>query len=460
MLSSIQTQFSRGLKTIVGNGRLVKSLAHEIEKDSAVVFEDDTIIDIGKTLDMRKKYTGVKYINAEDKLIMPGFINAHGHYYGFFSRGLALKDPPAYTFLEVLERLWWRLDRALQHEDNYLSGAALNIAALKAGCTTIVDHHASPNCIEGANDDIAQAALDCHIRNHIAYEVTDRNGMDGAYAGIEENRRFIERCYKKNPNPLLAASFGLHAAFTCSDETLRKSVEALKSVKEAEKYVGFHIHVGEGLYDEEDSMKRYHKTVVDRLVDLGISGPNTIYGHCVFVNDHELDLIKKTGTNIVTNPASNLNNAVGLPRAVEIMKRGIPLALGTDGITYDMIQELKFLYFAQKLNHHDPRVMGSESLQTLMTGNSNLVSKAFKKKVGIIEPGAYADLILVDYDNPTPLCTGNLPWHMVFGMTGANVHSTIVGGRMVVKNHELLTIDEDAIMARCRERQPGIAERL
>jgi len=230
MLSSC---YSRGVKTIVSNGRLLRSFTHEIEPDGAVVMDGDTIVDIGKTTEMKQKHYGAKVINAQGQLIMPGLINCHGHYYGFFSRGMALKDPPAYTFLEVLERLWWRLDRALQHEDSYLSGAACNIAGLKAGCTTIVDHHASPNCIEGANDDIAKAALDCHIRNHIAYEVTDRNGMDGARAGIEENRRFIERCYKTAPNPLLAASFGLHAPFTCCDETLDGALAALKSVPEA-----------------------------------------------------------------------------------------------------------------------------------------------------------------------------------------------------------------------------------
>jgi len=451
---------TRGVKTIVGNGRLLRSFTHEIEPDGAVVMDDDTIIDVGKTNAMKQKYLGAKVINAQGQLIMPGFINAHGHYYGFFSRGMALKDPPAYTFLEVLERLWWRLDRALQHEDSYLSAMAYNCAALKAGCTTIVDHHAAPNAIEGGNDDIAKAALDCHVRNHIAYEVTDRNGMEGARAGIEENRRFIERCYKTAPHPLLAASFGLHAQFTCSDETLDGAAAALKSVPEAAKYCGFHIHVAEGLYDEEHCQKNYGMSCVERLIKHGICGPTTIYGHCVHVSDKELDLIKQTGTNIVTNPASNLNNTVGLPRAVDIIKRGIPLGLGTDGITYDMQQELKFLYFAQKYNYRDPRVMGAEALQTLMEGNSKLVSKAYPKKVGVLEPGAYADLIFVNYDNPTPLCTGNLPWHAVFGMSGNMVTRTIVGGQTVMKDGEVLTVDEAAIMARCRERQPGIHERL
>jgi putative selenium metabolism protein SsnA len=456
MLSSC----TRGVKTVVGNGKLLRSFTSEFQEDGAVVYDGDTIIDTGKTADMRKKYYGSNYINAEGKIIMPGLINAHGHYYGFYSRGMALKDPPAYTFLEVLQRLWWRLDRALEPEDNYLGAAAFNIAGIKAGTTTIVDHHASPNSIEGSCDQIAQAALDAHIRNHVAYEVTDRNGREGALQGIEENRRFIERCYKKDKNPMLAASFGLHASFTCSDETLAKSVEALESVKEAKGKVGYHIHVGEGTYDEEMCMKEHGKTCVERLVDFGICGPETIYGHCVHVNDKELDLVKETKTNIVTNPASNMNNTVGLPRAVDILKRGIPLGLGTDGITYDMFQEMKFLYFGQKFNYKDPRVFGTESLQVLMKGNSEIVSKAFPKKVGVLEPGAFADIILVDYEVPTMLCNGNLPWHMVFGMTGANVDTTIVGGRTVMKHRELLTIDEKEVMAKARERTPGVWERL
>lgn len=452
--------FNRGLKTIVGNGRLLQSFSHNIIDNGAIVFEDDTIIDIGKTYDMKAKYQNSQYHNAENKIIMPGLINCHGHYYSLFSRGLALKDPPGKTFLEVLERLWWRLDRSLQHEDSYLSAAAFNIEALKSGCTTVFDHHSSPNCIEGANDDIARAALECHIRNNIAYEVTDRNGLEGAKLGIEENRRFIERCYKTNPNPLLTASFGLHTSLTCSDDTLSKAVEALESVKEARNRVGFHIHVGECLDDEEICIKRHGKRIVDRLLSFGIARERSIFAHCVHLDDHELDLVKKSGTTIVTNPSANTGNAVGIARAVDIMKRGIPLTLGSDAITYDMFQELKFLYFIQKLNYRDPRVMGADSLRVLMEGNSNLASKIFKKKVGVLQPGAFADIILVDYDSPTPVSIENFTWHAVFGLSCANVNSTIVGGKFVVKNKELLTVDEKEILARCREREPGVAERF
>ena len=125
-----------------------------------------------------------------------------------------------------------------------------------------------------------------------------------------------------------------------------------------------------------------------------------------------------------------------------------------------MIQELKFLYSTQKLNYKDPRFIETESLQTLMTANSIVVSKALPKKVRVLEKEAFADLILVDYDTPIPLSTGNLPWRLVFGMTGANVDTTIAGGRMVMSNHELLTIDEKEITAKCHDRQPGIAQRL
>ena len=447
-------------RTIVGNGLLLRSFNHEFEEDSAVVFENDVILECGKTAEMRKKYgLGAKFIDAEGKIIRFPDINAHGHYYGYFSRGCG-KPKPSKTFLEVLENLWWRLDKALDHEDNYLSAAAYNIAAIKSGVTTIVDHHASPSCIEGSLDDIAQANLDCGIRSHLAYEVTDRNGMDGAMAGVEENRRFIERCYKTNKNPLLAASFGLHAQFTCSDKTLDACKEALESVKEARGKVGFHIHVGEGLYDEEHCIKNYGMPAVHRLVEHGICGKESIYGHCVHVNDDELELVKKTGTTVVTNPTSNMNNAVGLPRVMKMLQMGIPVCLGTDGITYDMTQELKALYFANKHLNKDPRVMGYESMEILANNNAAFVSKAFERKVGVLEPGAYADLIIVDYPIPTVLTRGNLPWHIVFGMSGANVDTTIVGGRVLMRHRKLLTVDEEEIAAKCRERTPIIWEKL
>lgn len=264
--------FKRNLKTIIGNGRLLRSFSHDIIENGAIVYEDDTILDFGKTHAMRSKYPTSNYYNAENKLIMPGFINAHSHYYSLFSRGLPLKDPPTKTFTEVLQRLWWRLDCSLEHEDSYLSAMCFNIEAIRAGCTTIFDHHSSPHCIEGAIDDISKAAIQCHVRNNIAYEVTDRNGPEGAQLGIEENRRFIEKCLKKSPNPLLSASFGLHASLTCSDDTLRKSVEALKSVRGAQEKVGFHIHVAECKDDEEICMKNHGKRIVERLMSMGICG--------------------------------------------------------------------------------------------------------------------------------------------------------------------------------------------
>lgn len=228
----------------------------------------------------------------------------------------------------------------------------------------------------------------------------------------------------------------------------------------AQEKVGFHIHVAECLDDEEFCMKNHGKRIVDRLMSMGICGERSIFAHCVHLDDHELNLLSKSETTVVTNPSANMGNAVGIARCVDMLKKKIPLALGTDSITYDMLQELKFLYFAQKLNYRDPRVMGTDSLRTLLQGNSDLASKVFTKKVGVIEPGAFADLILVDYDSPTPVSTDNFTWHAVFGLYGENVNSTIVGGRFVMKNKELMTIDEKEIRAKCRERFPGIVERF
>ena len=221
--------FKRNLKTIIGNGRLLRSFSHDIIENGAIVYEDDTILDFGKTHVMRSKYPTSNYYNAENKLIMPGFINAHSHYYS---------------------PLFWQNSCHAIHQrkpspkSSSVSGGVLiglsnTKTATSQRCVSISKrsepvarrflitiHH-----LTASKEQQTNAAIQCHVRNNIAYEVTDRNGPEGSQLGIEENRRFIEKCLKKSPNPLLSASFGLHASLTCSDDTLRKSVEALKSVR-------------------------------------------------------------------------------------------------------------------------------------------------------------------------------------------------------------------------------------
>jgi putative selenium metabolism protein SsnA len=353
--------------------------------------------------------------------------------------------------VEILERLWWKLDRALLWEDVRYSALVCLVDAIRHGTTTLIDHHASPSAIDGSLDIISDAVKECGLRASLCYEVTDRNGAKGAQAGIAENVRFLKRC-RQERDPRLAGSFGLHAALTLSDATLEECVAAASSLD-----TGFHIHVAEGIADQEESLRKYNLRVVDRLNRLGILGPRTIAVHCVHLDAYEKDILRETGTLVTHQPRSNMNNAVGLPDVVGLLKRGIPVALGNDGFSNNMFSEMKAAYLAHKLNSHDPQAMPGDAVMWMAyANNANLCRQFFSKPVGELSAGAYADIIFVDYAPPTPLTPGNLPWHIIFGVDGAHVTHTIVGGKVLMRDRQLITLDEDAIMAKAR----GLAERV
>jgi putative selenium metabolism protein SsnA len=428
---------------------------NEMILDGAVYVEGDTVVDVGTTADLAARYPDAERLDAAGKVVLPGSPCGHTHFYGAFARGMAIPGAPATNFVEILQKLWWRLDLALSWEDIRYSALVCLVDAIRHGCTTLIDHHASPNAIDGSLDIIADAIKESGLRASLCYETTDRNGDAGARAGIRENVRFLERC-RRAPDPQLGASFGLHAALTLSDETLRACVEAAQGLD-----TGFHIHVAEGIADETDSLQKYGLRVVERLSRLGILGPKTIAVHCVHLDAHEKDLLYETGTLVTHQPRSNMNNAVGLPDVTGMLQRGIPVALGNDGFTNNMFTEMAACYLAHKLNTGNPQAMpGDVVMEMAYHNNSLLAGRFFPKPIGELSAGAFADIVFLDYDPPTPLTAGNLPWHIIFGVDGAHITHTIASGKVLMKDRQLLTLDEEAIMARAREQARGVWGRI
>ena len=290
--------------------------------DGAIYVEGDTIAEVGPTASLAAKYPAAKRLDAGGKIVLPASICGHTHFYGAFARGMAIPGAPATNFMEILERLWWKLDRALLWDDVRASALICLVDAIRHGCTTLIDHHASPNVIDGSLDIIADAVKETGLRASLCYEVTDRNGMDGARAGIAENVRFIKRC-RQAPDPQLGASFGLHAALTVSDETLEASRAAVEGLG-----AGFHIHVAEDKADEDESLRKYNLRVVERLQKFDILGPRSIAVHCVHLDEYEKDILHETRTWVTHQPRSNMNNAVGLPDVAGMLRRGHPGRVG------------------------------------------------------------------------------------------------------------------------------------
>jgi putative selenium metabolism protein SsnA len=428
---------------------------NELIPDGAIAIEGDAIAEVGSTDALEARYPRAERIDAGGKLVLPGSICGHTHFYGAFARGMAIPGQPAADFVQILERLWWKLDRALLEEDVRSSALICLVDAIRHGCTTLIDHHASPNAIDGSLDVIAQAVRETGLRTSLCYEVTDRNGMDGAKAGIAENVRFLKRC-RAERDPQLAASFGLHAALTLSDETLEECVAAAEGLD-----TGFHIHVAEGIADQEESLRQYNRRVVDRLNTLGILGPKTIAVHCVHLDAYEKETLRETRTLVTHQPRSNMNNAVGLPDVAGMLKRGIPVALGNDGFSNCMFDEMKAAYLSHKLYSGDPRAMPGDAVMQMAYGNNaNLCRQFFPRPVGEISPGAFADIVFLDYRPPTPLAPGNLPWHILFGVDGAHVTHTIAGGKVLMQDRQLTALDEAAIMAKAREQTIAVWKRV
>ena len=429
---------------IIGNGRMItRNSADPWYDDGAVAFDGGIIKKVGTTAEIRKEFPDAEFIDAKGGVIMPGLINAHNHIYSAFARGLSINGYNPKGFLDILDGMWWTLDRHLKLEQTRYSAIATYIDCIKNGVTTIFDHHASYGEIKDSLFAIGEEAKNYGIRSCLCYEVSDRDGKEKCMEGILENEAFIKYA-QKDDSDMIAGMFGLHAQFTLSDETL------YQCNAHRPEGAGYHIHVAEGIEDLHDCLGKYGKRIVNRLFDMDMLGPQTLTAHCIYVNPHEMDLLKETDTMVVHNPESNMGNACGCPPTMEIFRKGILTGLGTDGYTNDMFESMKVANVLHKHNSCNPNEAWAEVPAMLFEGNAKIANRYFKTPLGVLKEDAAADVIVVDYDPLTPMDATNYSGHILFGMMGRSVKTTVANGRVLMKDRELIGIDEAKVMAECR----------
>lgn len=440
---------------LVGNGKLItRDNTNPFISDGCIAIRGTAIAMVGTTSELSEKYPEAEFIDAKGGLIMPGFINTHMHFYSTFSRGIITPGEPAQNFGEVLERLWWKLDKALTLKDTYYSAMTALVDCIKCGCTTVIDHHSSPNSVSGSLLEIARAAKEAGIRSSLCCEVSDRDGQKITYESIKENINFIDWAERQN-NPMISGKFGLHASFTLSDKTLEKCREAM-----GDRQAGYHVHVAEGPADEEDCRNNYGKSIVERFHDLDITGRRSIFVHCIHIDNNERKIIKETGTAVVHNPESNMGNAVGTANIIGMMADGVLLGLGTDGYICDMVQSYRFGNALCKHSAGHPNLGWSELPAMLFKNNAEIAERCFPIKIGRIAEGYAADVIIMDYLPPSPLSDKNINGHLLFGSSGRNVVTTIVNGKVLMKDRRLTELDRDQIYAKARECSREVWKRL
>lgn len=439
---------------VIGNGKLfTRNDEMPFVENGAVAIEGTKIAAVGETEAIKKQYGDAEFIDAKGGVIMPAFINTHEHIYSAMARGLSIKGYNPKGFLDILDGQWWTIDRHLTLEQTKYSAVETLISCIRNGVTTVFDHHASFGQIGGSLFTIADVAKELGVRACLCYEISDRDGMDKARESVMENAEFI-RYALKDDTDMIAGMMGMHAQFTISDATME-----LAAANKPDE-VGYHIHVAEGIEDLHDCLKKYGKRIVDRLMDFNILGEKTLLGHCIYINPHEMDLIKDTNTMVVHNPESNMGNACGCPPTMELVHRGILTGLGTDGYTHDMTESYKVANVLHKHHLCDPNAAWGEVPQMLFDGNVKIAERYFPQKLGVLKEGAAADVIVVDYDPLTPMNGGNANSHILFGMTGKQVVTTVANGKVLMKDRELVSIDEAKVMADCRQAAKELAERI
>jgi putative selenium metabolism protein SsnA len=439
------------------NATIVDWTPRTVTPDQALLIRGDVIAEIGASADLRDRYPAEPAYDVRGRLVLPGVICAHTHLYSAFARGIGIPGKPPSDFPGVLRKLWWPLDRSLTHESVRLSALVGLVDAIKHGTTTVFDHHASPNAVNGSLDVIAEAVEQAGLRAVLCYEVSDRDGPTAAEAGIAENIRMIKSVREnsapgRNVRQLIAATFGLHANLTLSERTLEICADHIKGLG-----CGCHIHVAEHEADQEASLQFSGKRAVERLATFGLLDSHAILAHCIHVDAWEMALLRESGAWITHQPRSNMNNGVGAQSFDTLRRGGVKVAIGSDGIGHDMFTEWQTAAFLHKLARRDPRAAPADAILDAGTRvNAELAESFFGKAIGRLIPGAAADVIVLDYDPYTPLTADTLLGHALFGFPSATVIGTIVAGQVLMWDRTLITLNEAAIAAEARAHAPEV----
>lgn len=402
----------------------VRIFDYENYIESGYVVFDEHVQEVGKMSEFKDK--GYKVIDGKGQLLMPNFVCAHSHIYSIFARGLILPFNPN-NFQEILDQMWWKLDREIDNPVTYYSGIAAGSEFLLNGVTTIIDHHASGRDILGSLTALKKA-LDntLHLRSILCFETSDRFDINEC---IKENISFVNRYHTSH----VAGLFGMHASMSLSEETLKKVSRKLKDLP-------IHIHVAESDMDEEDSYAKYKTSIIERLDKYSLINKDSLIVHGVFLSDKELDIIKERKAYMVVNTTSNLNNAVGITDIKKFLDKGIPVMIGNDGLSSSMAIEYQNAMYLTHLKNESPTALNVGHILGMINNAYDYASRRLGIKLGKIKSGYVSDFMLVNYTPFTEMNSGNAFGHIFYGLfPNFRPNDVYVDGKRLVKSGEIVS---------------------
>ncbi len=403
--------------------------------------ENNLITERGNSV---SRETTDEVVDCGGAIVLPGLVNGHTHLYSALAVGMPPPEKPPQNFVENLEFVWWRLDRAHDAESIETSARVGALDALRCGTTTLFDHHASPSCIEGSLDLIEQGIADVGLRGILCYETTDRHGPDGRARGLEENRRYLEKRVQTY-SPHFAGMVGAHASFTLEDQTLEELARLA-----ADFDTGVHMHVAEDACDEEDCQEKYQTFLMDRLVGAKLLRRQSVLVHGTHFDPEAIRRVREAGATIVHCPRSNMNNGVG---TAPMAAYNCPIMLGTDGHSSDMFLEAKVAWLAAR---QDRALIPPSAVVVRLAQAARRASEALEIMIGRLEPDAVADVVITDYRPTTPLADGNLAAHFLGALGAQHVRDVIANGQWVLRDRVVESCDA----ARVRSSAAEVAAKL
>ncbi|MGE0090183.1 MAG: amidohydrolase family protein [Bacteroidales bacterium] len=376
-------------------------------------------------LDKIDQEKGTEIIDCKGKYVTKSFAVGHHHAYSALSRGMGAPKKNPENFYEVLKYIWWTLDKCLDSEMVEYSALVTAMACAKAGSTFVIDHHASPFAVKDSLDIIAKAFEKVGISHLLCYEISDRDGEEIAQQGLD-----LTKSYLKNHQGLI----GLHASFTVGNETLKKATDLMSQFNS-----GIHIHVAEDSFDQKQCIEKYKIRVVERLNEFGVlNSSKSIFVHCLHLNDNERELIKNASCWVAQNTESNLNNNVGYFKSIGLGDR---IMLGTDGMHSDMLQSAKSSFF---VGQGFDKIDYPASYKRFRNANNYLAFNKFKGD-------GDNNLVILDYNTPTEINQSNFLGHFIFGINSNHITDVISNGKLIVKNRQIQTVNEEEILVTSRK---------
>lgn len=376
-----------------------------------------------------------RVLDCTGKLVTKFFGCGHHHIYSTLARGMPAPSKIPTNFTEVLQYVWWHIDKRLDLEMIEASALASALYCAKNGVTFIIDHHASPFAIKDSLSTIAKAFDRVGISHMLCYEISDRDGQGPREEGLAETDRFLAAGHQGH--------VGLHASFTVGDELLTQAVELARKHD-----TGLHVHVAEDLADQDDAIGRYGQRVIERFRDAGaLELSKSIFGHCIHLSDNEKKLLGDSNLWVVQNVESNQNNNVGVAGYGDLTAN---MMLGTDGMHCDMLRSAKAAFLVGQATEG----IGFDGIYERFRNVHRYIREFGGKGDGD------NNLVVLNYDAPTDLTADNFLGHFVYGLDARHVESVISRGRVIVEQGRVTTVDEDEVLRFAREMGRKLWEKM